>query len=60
MGYQANFSGWQHITLEDLVVAYRKAKVAQNAGHKKEIRLSRFLKVSGSRKEERNYRRNED
>ncbi len=26
MGYQANFTGWQHITLEDLVVAYRKAK----------------------------------
>lgn len=26
MGYHANFSGWQHITLEDLVVAYRKAK----------------------------------
>lgn len=26
MSYQANFSGWQHITLEDLVVAYRKAK----------------------------------
>lgn len=26
MGYQANFTGWRHITLEDLVVAYRKAK----------------------------------
>ena len=26
MGYQANFTGWQQITLEDLVVAYRKAK----------------------------------
>ncbi len=26
MGYQENFSGWNQITLEDLVVAYRKAK----------------------------------
>lgn len=26
MGYQANFTGWQNLTLEDLVVAYRKAK----------------------------------
>jgi hypothetical protein len=26
MGYQANFTGWKQITLEDLVVAYRKAK----------------------------------
>lgn len=26
MGYQANFNGWQRISLEDLVVAYRKAK----------------------------------
>lgn len=26
MSYQADFSGWQHVTLEDLVVAYRKAK----------------------------------
>ncbi|MDD2659618.1 MAG: hypothetical protein PHY54_08055 [Methylococcales bacterium] len=26
MGYQATFTGWQNITLEDLTVAYRKAK----------------------------------
>jgi hypothetical protein len=26
MNYQAEFTGWQNITLEDLVVAYRKAK----------------------------------
>jgi len=26
MSYQANFTGWQNLTLEDLVVAYRKAK----------------------------------
>ncbi len=26
MGYQAVFTGWQNITLEDLLVAYRKAK----------------------------------
>ena len=26
MGYQGNFSGWNQITLKDLVVAYRKAK----------------------------------
>ncbi|MCW8828355.1 MAG: RNA-directed DNA polymerase [Gammaproteobacteria bacterium] len=26
MGYQAEFTGWNNITLEDLVVAYRKAK----------------------------------
>ena len=26
MGYQAEFTGWQHITLKDMVVAYRKAK----------------------------------
>lgn len=26
MGYQASFTGWQKLTLEDLVVAYRKAK----------------------------------
>lgn len=26
MGYQAEFTGWKNITLEDLVVAYRKAK----------------------------------
>lgn len=26
MGYQANFTGWQNLTFEDLVVAYRKAK----------------------------------
>lgn len=26
MGYQAKFSGWQNITIEDLLVAYRKAK----------------------------------
>ncbi|MES2206779.1 MAG: RNA-directed DNA polymerase [Pseudomonadota bacterium] len=26
MGYQAKFTGWQNITLEDLIVAYRKAK----------------------------------
>jgi hypothetical protein len=26
MSYQANFIGWQNLTLEDLVVAYRKAK----------------------------------
>jgi hypothetical protein len=26
MDYQATFSGWQNITLEDLVIAYRKAK----------------------------------
>lgn len=27
MSYQATFTGWQNLTLEDLVVAYRKAKV---------------------------------
>jgi hypothetical protein len=27
ISYQAEFTGWQNITLEDLVVAYRKAKV---------------------------------
>jgi len=26
MSYQAKFTGWQNLTLEDLVVAYRKAK----------------------------------
>lgn len=26
MGYQATFTGWKNITLEDLLVAYRKAK----------------------------------
>lgn len=26
MGYQGSFSGWKQITLEDLVVAYRKSK----------------------------------
>ena len=26
MGYQAVFTGWENITLEDLLVAYRKAK----------------------------------
>lgn len=26
MSYQANFTGWNELTLEDLVVAYRKAK----------------------------------
>lgn len=26
MHYQANFTGWQNLILEDLVVAYRKAK----------------------------------
>lgn len=26
MGYQAAFTGWKNITLEDLLVAYRKAK----------------------------------
>lgn len=26
MSYQAVFTGWQNITLEDLLVAYRKAK----------------------------------
>lgn len=26
MGYQAKFSGWQNITIEDMLVAYRKAK----------------------------------
>ena len=26
MNYQATFTGWQNLTLEDLVVAYRKAK----------------------------------
>ncbi|MBR0567463.1 RNA-directed DNA polymerase [Azoarcus sp. L1K30] len=26
MGYQATFTGWEDITLEDLLVAYRKAK----------------------------------
>ncbi|OSZ46288.1 hypothetical protein BVZ31_10195 [Alcaligenes faecalis] len=26
MGYQAKFTGWKNITLEDLLVAYRKAK----------------------------------
>ncbi|MCB1984433.1 MAG: hypothetical protein H6936_08355 [Burkholderiales bacterium] len=26
MSYQATFTGWQNLTLEDLVVAYRKAK----------------------------------
>jgi len=26
MGYQAYFTGWQNLSLEDLVVAYRKAK----------------------------------
>ncbi len=24
MGYQANFTGWQHITLEDFIFAYLK------------------------------------
>lgn len=26
MAYQAVFTGWKNITLEDLLVAYRKAK----------------------------------
>lgn len=26
MSYKATFTGWQNLTLEDLVVAYRKAK----------------------------------
>jgi hypothetical protein len=26
MSYKANFTSWQNLTLEDLVVAYRKAK----------------------------------
>jgi hypothetical protein len=26
MGYQATFTNWQNITLEDLTVAFRKAK----------------------------------
>lgn len=26
MGYQANFTGWDSLTIEDLLVAYRKAK----------------------------------
>lgn len=26
MSYQANFIGWQNLTLEDLMMAYRKAK----------------------------------
>ncbi|MEN2428776.1 RNA-directed DNA polymerase [Chromobacterium vaccinii] len=26
MGYQATFTGWKNVTLEDLLVAYRKAK----------------------------------
>lgn len=27
MGYLAEFTGWQNLTLEDIMVPYRKAKV---------------------------------
>jgi len=29
MSYQAKFTGWQNLTLEDLVVAYRKATIVR-------------------------------
>jgi hypothetical protein len=33
MSYQANFTGWQYLTLEDLLEAYRKAKDDAGNGH---------------------------